>query len=126
MGLLHTPSASLVFAPRYSYNAVASNSLDAYPAPFCLNWSRCINTSETGVTLQLNCPPIQPKRRFVLLSAKWHDKDDDNENQRDDDDDDDNNNDNNDNNNNNNNNPYFIYIFLFHYYYYYFFFFVLV
>ena len=103
MGLLHTPSPSLVFAPRYSYNAVASNSLDAYPAPFCLNWSRCINASETGVTLQLNCPPIQPKRRFVLLSAKWHDKDDDNENQRDDDDDDDNNNDNNNNNNNNNN-----------------------
>ena len=58
MGLLHTPSLSLVFAPRYSYNAVASNSLDAYPAQFCLNWSRCINASETGVTLQLNCPPI--------------------------------------------------------------------
>lgn len=89
LGLLPTSFPSLVFAPHCSYIAVAS--FDTYLAPFCLSWSGCINGSERGVTLQRNCPPIQPKRRFVFLSAKWHDKDYDNENRRDNDEDDNNN-----------------------------------
>lgn len=78
MGLLPTPSPSVVFAPRRSYIAAAS--LETYRVPFCLNWSRRISGSESVVTLQRNCPPIRPKRRFVFLSAEWHDKDDDNKN----------------------------------------------